>query len=229
MNIRQMRVAIAAVVGLTTIANVGVSTQTKDVGIVLLAHGGSAAWNATVDDLRARVNDRVPTEVAFGMATRATIQAAIDRLSERGVREIVGVPLFISSHSSVVDSTRYLLGARAQAPADLALFARMSHGAPAAAATGAHAEHGEKAPAEDGTRPVRSSVPVRVTGALDDHPIVADILLSRAKAISRDPAHEAVLIVAHGLNGFDYAMALQGIMPDDRLVQWVLDAANAGR
>jgi sirohydrochlorin ferrochelatase len=179
-----MRVVIAAVVGLTTIAAAAASTQTKDVGIVLLAHGGSAGWNATVNDLRARVNDRVPTEVAFGMATRATIQAAVDRLVERGVREIVGVPLFISSHSSVVDSTRYLLGARAEAPADLALFARMSHGAPAADATDAHAEHGEHTPAQDGTSPVRSSVPIRVTGALDDHPIVAEILLSRAKTMT---------------------------------------------
>jgi sirohydrochlorin ferrochelatase len=156
-------------------------------------------------------------------------------------------------------------------------------------------------------------VPIRVTGALDDHPIVAEILLSRAKAISRDPAHEAVLIVAHGpvpdadnalwladmarlgarvqssvtfatvqaitvrddapppvrtaaaaelratvtrlsargtrvlvvplllsyggieggirerLKGLDYEMASQGIMPDDRLIEWVLDAASVGR
>ena len=79
------------------------STQTQDVGILLLAHGGSATWNAAVNDLRARVDERVPTEVAFGMATRAAIQAAVDRLTERGVREIVGVPLFISSHSSVVE------------------------------------------------------------------------------------------------------------------------------
>ena len=297
---------VVLLAGATLWANAPVRTQTRELGVLLMAHGGSPAWNATVDELRARVNERVPTEVAFGMATRAAIQSAVDRLIERGVREIVGVPLFISSHSSVVESTRYLLGARAEAPADLALFARMSHGAPTAAA-GAHAEH---AAMEDGTRPVGSRVPIRVTGALDDHPIVAEILLSRAKAISRDPAREAVLIVAHGpvpdadnalwladmgrlaahlrssapfaqveaitvrddapppvraaaaaelraavsrlsaggtrvlvvplllsyggieggikerLDGLDYTMASQAIMPDDRLVQWVLDAVK---
>lgn len=287
-----------------------VQAQDQRVGILLMAHGGSASWNTTVNDLRGRVDARIPTEVAFGMATRATLQTAIDRLTARGVHEIVGVPLFISSHSSVVDSTRSLLGARADAPADLALFARMSHGAAPDSDHAAHAEHMTK---DDGTRPVQSTVPIRVVGALDDHPIVADILISRATAISRNPAHEAVVVVAHGpvpdadnalwladmrrladriraavpfagvealtvrddapapvkaaataelralvtrlsaggnrvlvvplllsyggieqgirerLAGLDYAMATQGIMPDDRLRQWVLDAAGVAR
>ena len=187
------RLAIVAALAALVLASVTVRTQGKEAGVLLLAHGGSASWNTTVDGLRTRVDETAPTEVAFGMATRATIQAAVDRLIQRGVHEIVAVPLFVSSHSSVVESTRYLLGARADAPADLALFARMSHGA----AANAHAEHSGHA-AEDGTRPVRSSVPIRLVRALDDHPIVADILVSRAKAISRDPAHEAVVIVAHG-------------------------------
>lgn len=303
--------AVAAVVGVVGLSAVAVRTQAREVGIVLLAHGGSPSWNATVNDLRAKVDQRVPTEVAFGMATRAAIQAAVDRLTERGVRQIVGVPLFVSSHSSVVDSTQYLLGARAEAPADLALFARMSHGAGPTAGT--HAEHAEPAAKEDGTRPVRSTVPIRVVRALDDHPIVADILVSRAKAISRDPEHEAVVLVAHGpvpdaenalwlsdmgrlavrvraavpfakveaitvrddapapmraaaaaelrslvtklssdgnrvlivplllsyggieggirkrLDGLDYVMADQGIMPDDRILSWVLETAGVSR
>ena len=301
------RARVAAVIagGIMVLAPALGQAQGTNAGIVLLAHGGSPSWNATVSELQARVNERVPTEVAFGMATRAAIQAAVDRLVARGVREIIAVPLFISSHSSVIDSTQYLLGARPDAPADLAVFARMRHGAGQAA----HAEHA----AEDGTRPVSSTVPIRVVRALDDHPIVADILISRAKAISSDPAHEAVVLVAHGpvpdaenalwladmgrlaarmasavpfarvdvitvrddapapvraaateelratvtrasaggtrvlivplllsyggietgirkrLDGLDYVMASQGLMPDDRLLQWVLDAAGIAR
>ena len=49
-----------------------------DPGILLLAHGGSAEWNSRVTDLAATVNATRPTEVAFGMATRATIQSALD-------------------------------------------------------------------------------------------------------------------------------------------------------
>ena len=37
-----------------------------------------------------------------------------------------------------------------------------------------------------------------MTGALDAHPIVADILADRARAVSTDPAREAVILVAHG-------------------------------
>jgi len=37
-----------------------------------------------------------------------------------------------------------------------------------------------------------------MTSALDGHPIVAGILLSRAKALSESPEKEAVILVAHG-------------------------------
>lgn len=185
--------------------------QHPDRGILLLAHGGSASWNAAVTDLSGRLNERLPTEVAFGMATRATMQAAVDRLTQRGVHEIVGVPLFISSHSSVIEATQYLLGVRTDAPADLAMFARMSHGVDATSHT-SHAAPDDAS--EDGTRPVRSAVPIRMVGALDDHPIVADILTSRARAVSRNPAEEALVIVAHGPNG------------DDENRRWLADMAS---
>ncbi len=59
------------------------------------------------------------------MATRSTMQSAIDRLVARKVTEIVAVPLFVSSHSSVIESTAYLLGLRMQMPEDLKDFASM--------------------------------------------------------------------------------------------------------
>jgi sirohydrochlorin ferrochelatase len=173
-----------------------------DPGILLLAHGGSAEWNARVADLAAQVNQTTPTEVAFGMATRATMQAAIDRLVARRVTEIVAVPLFVSSWSSIITSTEYLLGLRAEAPAALAIYAKMNH-APAAAGTSGSPAHDHDAPAVDGTTPIKAPVPIRMTPALKDHPIVADILASRARSISRDPAKEAIVIVAHGPNKED--------------------------
>ena len=103
-------------------------------GILLLAHGGSAEWNNHVTALAAEVNRTVPTEVALGMATRATIQVGIDRLVARGVTEVAAVPLFVSSWSSIITSTEYLLGLRAVAPRALALYAKMNH-SPSAAPT----------------------------------------------------------------------------------------------
>jgi sirohydrochlorin ferrochelatase len=163
-------------------------------GILLLAHGGSGTWNENVRALARQVDAEQPVEVAFGMATRANIQRAIDALVDRGVSRIVAVPLFISSHSSVVTSTEYLLGLRADMPPDLTKFATMSHGS-----ADAHAKvHDHGTTDGDGTRPVTSRVPIRMTRALDSHPIVADIVGDRAAAISTEPAREAVILVAHG-------------------------------
>ena len=48
-------------------------------GILLLAHGGSSEWNERVTTVAGVADRTQPTEVAFGMASRASIQAAIDR------------------------------------------------------------------------------------------------------------------------------------------------------
>src|SRR3990167_6710262 len=84
--------------------------RTSGTGILLLAHGGSGPWNERVLAVATVVNQTYPTEVAFGMASRASIQTAVDRLAARGASRIVAVPLFVSSHSSVITSTEYLLG-----------------------------------------------------------------------------------------------------------------------
>ncbi len=167
-----------------------------DPGILLLAHGGGPEWNARITDLAAQIDRSRPTEVAFGMATRASIQSAIDRLVARGATEIVAVPLFVSSWSSVITSTEYLLGLRAEAPAALADYARMSHGLANPHGAGGHENHA----AVDGTSRVISPVPLRMTPALNDHPIVAEILASRARSISHDATREALVVVAHGPN-----------------------------
>jgi sirohydrochlorin ferrochelatase len=168
-------------------------------GILLLAHGGQPDWNERVNALAASLNAEQPVEVAFGMASRPSIQAAVDRLVARGVTAIVAVPLFVSSHSSVVTSTAYLLGLRDEMPADLKIFAKMNHGAHGGPADSHAGHHGDAAPAAvDNTAPVRAAVPIRMTEALNRHAIVGSILIDRARGISRNPQAEAVVVVAHG-------------------------------
>ncbi|HTV00709.1 MAG TPA: CbiX/SirB N-terminal domain-containing protein [Luteitalea sp.] len=207
---RSLFVLAALVTGLAGAP--AVHAQTPSTGILLLAHGGRAEWNDRVTALAASIDADQPVEVAFGMATRPNIQAAVDRLVARKVTRIVAVPLFISSHSSVVTSTAYLLRLRKDMPKDLAMFARMSHGpqghaapaagAPATAAapaTDPHAgHHGAAAAAVDGTTPIVTPVPVTMTAALDAHPLVGEIIAARAAALSSAPASEAIVIVAHG-------------------------------
>jgi sirohydrochlorin cobaltochelatase len=182
-------------------------------GIVLLAHGGSAEWNARVTELAQDLDRTLPVEVAFGMATRRTIQEAVDKLNERGVDQIVAVPLFVSSWSSVITSSEYLLGLSVEAPKELAIFARMDHGKPASGADSDHAGHESAL----GSVPVTSNAPiVRMTSALNDHPIVAQILTDRARAISRTPTGESVIVVAHGP------------VTDDENARWLGDINRLG-
>ena len=159
-------------------------------GILLLAHGGRDNWNQEVLAVADRIDSTRPVEVAFGMANKRTIQDAIKRLVERDVSRIVAVPLFISSHSSVLRATEYLLGARDDAPPELEAFARM----------GARRDSGreDNDAAFDRTSPVEITVPVSLTPALDSHEIVGEVLISRAVDISRAQQEEVVVLVAHG-------------------------------
>lgn len=167
----------------------------SSVGVLLLAHGGSAQeWNEDVRHVADQVDLTIPTEVAFGMATRSSMQAAINRLVARKVTEIVAVPLFISSHSSVIDSIAYLLGSRSQQPEDLKMFAMMDNGGGGMAMKHGPMNHDPS----EAMKPVSSPVPIRMAPALDHHRIVAEILCDRAASISHDPAHEVVVLVAHG-------------------------------
>jgi sirohydrochlorin cobaltochelatase len=179
-------------------------------GILLLAHGGASDWNERVLDLARAIDQTQPVEVAFGMASRPAIQAAVDKLVARGVTSIAAVPMFISSHSSVVTSTAYLLGARSEIPADLKLFAKMRHGSHGAGQAEGHSGD-DTAGAPDNTSPVTSPVPIRVTEALNHHALVADILIDRAREISAVAEKEAVIIVAHGP------------VPDDDNRHWLND------
>ena len=159
-------------------------------GVLLLAHGGRDDWNREVLELASQVDSTVPVEVAFGMANKRTIRDAVDRLAERDVTEIVAVPLFVSSHSSVMRATEYLLGSRADAPPELEAFARMG----ARRASGGP----DHDPDFDWTTPLEATASIAVTTALDSHALVAEILLSRALGVSEQPEREVVVVVAHG-------------------------------
>ena len=200
-----MRILLAAVVLAASAASAFAQTD-PGTGILLLAHGGQPQWNERVADVVSRVNESRPTEVAFGMASRAAIQTAVDKLTARGVKRIVAVPLFVSSHSSVITSTEFLLGLRPDAPADLARFAKMNHGSHGAAVD--HSQHHA-----DPASPITTTVPITMTPAFNRHEIIGAIAADRAKAISTNPAGEAVILVAHGP------------VPDDDNQKWLADMA----
>lgn len=188
------RRAFLAILGGIRLAAQNSDASPQQTGVLLLAHGGRLkTWNDEVHRIADTVGKTYPTEVAFGMATKVSIQSAVDRLKAKQVSRIVAVPLFISSHSSVITSTEWLLGLRDEMPNDYKMFASMSHG---------HGEHAGHSPGgeSDPMKPIQLDLPVQMTSAINRHPIAADILLDRARALSTDPAKEVVILVAHGPN-----------------------------
>lgn len=174
-------------------------------GILLLAHGGDAAWNAEVESLRRRVDKKVPTEAALGMADLKTLQAGVDRLEARGVSRIVAVPLFVQTRSEVLDQTRYALGVQ-EKPSEVLREAYERIAAEHAARAKEHAAHGHAAHAAMGhghsmeftTERVKSREPIAMARALDDHALVGRILSERAKALARGAGKAHLVLVAHG-------------------------------
>ncbi|MBI2214799.1 MAG: hypothetical protein HYU52_14225 [Acidobacteria bacterium] len=168
------------------------AVDVSNYGILLLAHGGGPDWNKRIEELVHTLDASAPADVAFGMAQRSEIQAAVTRLEGRGVGAVIVVPLFVSSHSSVISATEYLLGVRDEAPPELARFASMKHG------HGAHGAHENASVDPSALLPVTSEVPIRWCSPLNDARVVSEILLTRIRSVSTDPTNEVVIVVAHG-------------------------------
>jgi len=147
-------------------------------GILVMAHGGDDAWNRDVETVVGPLRDKYSVEIAFGMARTSTLREAVARLEHRGVRRIAVVRMFISGESFLRE-TEYILGLRQDAP-------------PAPAGEN-HDHCMEKAE----PIPVKSSLILSREG-IADSPLVDDILLDRALALSTNPSQESVLILAHG-------------------------------
>jgi sirohydrochlorin cobaltochelatase len=158
-------------------------TQPDDLGVLVMAHGGSKQWNkevlAAIEPLKQEHN----IEVAFGMADAASLQQGVERLESRGARRIGVVRLFISGES-FLERTEQILG--------------LTPGAPQRAATQSeHAEHGEGHSMEFWRIDTQSSFAVSKQG-LVEAPEMASVLVDRARTLSREPQREDVLILAHG-------------------------------
>lgn len=203
------------IIFLMSMSGTVVALPPEKVGVLVLAHGGSETWNQSVLDATQSIKQKYPVEVAFGMALPQTIQEGIDNLESKGVTKIIVVPLFVSSHSFIIRQTEYLLRKR-DVLADPPVVMDHSSGAHHASANAGHADnhssghagsHGAHSSGHQAAghqtvtlQPLNFKSEIVITSALDDHPLVADILYSRIKELSTDPSRETVIIVGHGPN-----------------------------
>lgn len=182
-------------------------------GVIVMAHGGGPEWDQAVLQTVAPLRAKYEIEVAFGMADAESLQQAVKKLEARNVRKIGVVRMFISGESWL-ERTEQIFGLREGAPP------------PGAAGHAGHAGHGDHHGHHAGGPPPQGA-PAAAQGApkpagahgghsmafyrvetqsafalssegLADAPGMAQVLAERATALSKAPAREDVLILAHG-------------------------------
>src|SRR3990172_1203611 len=200
MMLNTIRLLLALGCGFHCLISVMAQEDGKPV-VLVLAHGGSSTWQTAVSDAVQPLEEMYPVVMAFGMADPVTIQQGLDELKQRAVNEVIVVPLFISSHSPIIRQTEYLLGIRKE----LADEPMLDHGHDQEEG-GEHNNHdaGSKhqhSASQGRLQPLRTESRMIMAHALDDHPVVADILVERILELSHQPDQETIVLVAHGANG----------------------------
>jgi sirohydrochlorin cobaltochelatase len=163
--------------------------QDPSFGVLVMAHGGGEQWNKDVIAAVAPLKAEYNVEVAFGMADAASLQKSVQQLEGRGARHIGVVRLFISGES-FKERTEQILGMIPGAPAKPAVADEHA----------GHANHGQGHGGhsmEFWRVDTRASFVISEQG-LVEAPEMGEVLATRAKTLSKSPAQEDVLILAHG-------------------------------
>ena len=168
-----------------------VPTTTPTTGVLVMAHGGGAEWNAAVAQAVAPLRDRIPLALAFGMADPRTLQAGLDSLAAQGVRDVAVVRLFLSG-ASFLHQTEYLFGLRSDPPPWGMIGHRMTDGAD--------------------LRPLTTETRILLDpDGLAGSRAASGIMAGRAEAAA--PERDAgVLLVAHGMGAEDENDRLLALM-----------------
>ncbi|WP_440945046.1 sirohydrochlorin chelatase [Methanosarcina sp. T3] len=150
----------------------GVSTPTT--GILVVAHGSSEdEWNQPVRDAVEGIDCPYPVELGFlEFVEGEDIGTAVASLEEQGVEHIITVPIFVASASGHIEEIKYILGISSSITEEDAI--------------------------EEGLEVVSYNAEIEITSALDDHPLVAEILDDRIATVSQQADQEIVILVAHG-------------------------------
>lgn len=143
-----------------------------------------------------------PVEVSFLMGPEAAttrFQDAVGRLTSKGAKEIVVVPLLVSSHSGHYEQIRYL--SRLTDSLDAVMHEHLHHGGI------------ERAP---------ENVAIKVLPALDDSHELARVLSDRAREAESQPQGKALMLVGHGPNSAeDYAAWMKNLrVVADSVKKW---------
>lgn len=139
-------------------------------GVLVIAHGSSnPSWVQRVDEAVQQVKTDEPLVVSFlEMVPGRSIEDGLRQLEEQGERSIRVLPLFVSSGSTHVEEIAYLLGLVKK----------------------------PKIPMDE--PPIAHHAALSLLPTMGAHPLIAQILVDRARRLSTHPQEECLLLVGHG-------------------------------
>jgi sirohydrochlorin ferrochelatase len=168
-------------------ANRNLPLTENNTGVVVFAHGADYHWNENLRTAVRPLMDRYKVEFAFSMADPITIERALRRLEQRGAKAAVIVSAYATGNSFREEIER-LTGLDIDNQ-------QIQH------SIGSHGGHGHGHHGGISDKPlprIITTLPVIWTGGFEDNPLFATALLNRALGLSKDPAKETVILVAHG-------------------------------
>jgi len=194
------------------------SENQEKYGILVIAHGSpSESWCSPVRDAVAEVDLPYPVELGFlEFVPNETINDAVERLDNAGVTKIIAIPLFISSHSSHIQEIEYVVGLRDTLPMTAEhvvvvgvkmertvaskdnqyVISYMPLEADADGSMQATGHPGDEE--EEELVPIDTDADIILTGAMDDHWLMAGIVADHTADLSENPEDETLVLVAHG-------------------------------
>ncbi|MEK7389263.1 MAG: hypothetical protein AAB036_06165 [Elusimicrobiota bacterium] len=192
--------ALAAPFGRSTL-------DAKPYGVLLLARNVDRANRTELGSIRSSLGAVAVESVDFP-EDPVSIQRAIDRLRAQHVGKIVAVPLEAVSESPFMNHLRYLFGIRAEPSDD-----RPRHENPGLPSPKSRNPHSLVVPSASRSKRLKSDVDLVLASTMDSSTQLVDILADRAKAQSRRPEKEAIVLV--------------GLAPrdDKELASWKTSAA----
>lgn len=142
----------------------------EQTGILLIAHGSkNQQWVEYIEQTIAAVNIDLPMTIGFLERVEGrSIADGVRELEKRKIKRIIAIPLFISSGSTHLEEIKFALG--------VIPTSRI----------------------ETDFRPIDSHAEIIWCSAMDDHPYIINILKERIQLLSKEPANEGLLLVAHG-------------------------------
>ncbi|MBI2385910.1 MAG: hypothetical protein HYV14_07840 [Elusimicrobia bacterium] len=165
------------------------SMGSKPYGVLLLTPDSGGGFKAQLTHIRAELQG-VPLDSVETYNDGTAVQRALDRLKGQHVSKVVAIPLDLVSESSGMDHLRYLFGIREQPSQD-----RPDEARPGMAPVQGKNKSALVVFTGRGPRRLKSEAELVLTATIDKSPALADILADRAKALARDPAKEAVILV----------------------------------